>query len=113
MKTGLLLSFALLSVAALPAQDPDTFQVRWKDGRTANVQVVGLDGEKARLKLFIMEGSMVVTNKLDDFTAESAFAIEKAAAKPDSFEANFALAKKAVAMGLIPQAGARARAAIA
>src|SRR4029079_5096213 len=102
-----------LSVAALPAQDPETFQVRWKDGRTANVQVVKLDGDTARLKLFIMEGSMVVTNKLDDFTPESAFAIELAAAKPNSFEANFALAKKAVEKAMIPQAGARARAAIA
>jgi hypothetical protein len=108
----LALPLAFICVAAPRAQDPEAIRVRWKDGRSANAQVLGIEGDKARLKLFIMEGTMVVTNPLADFAPESAFAIETAAAKPESFEDQFGLAKKAADMGLIPQAGARARAAI-
>jgi hypothetical protein len=110
--------FALLCAAAPLAQDDevgavdDVLHVRWQDGRSANVEVLGIEDEIARLRVHVMGGSMVVTSPLADFTPESAFVIELAAADPQSFDANFALAKKAADLGLIPQAGARARAAI-
>ncbi len=105
---------ALPLVLLLPhAQDPETMSVHWKDNRTGNVQVMGVEGDKVRLKMFIMGGSTVITSPLADFTPESAFAIELAAAQPATFDAHFALAKKAGELHLVPQAGKQARAAVA
>jgi tetratricopeptide (TPR) repeat protein len=109
MKTALLslsLCFPLL------AQAPPTMSLTYKDGDMCNAQVVELKGGEVKLKVFVLGGSMQITRKLDDFAPLSAYAIELAAHKPETFDDHFAMARRAVDAGLVPQAGMQARAAI-
>lgn len=100
-------------IARLAAQDAPKLYLETVDGRQEHVQPLSLDGDKARYKVFVLGGEMTTTRRLADFTPESAFAFESALAAPKSFDQHFALAKKAASMGLLPQAGSAARAAIA
>jgi hypothetical protein len=106
MKT-LLVALAL----ALAAQDSKPIHVKTKAGKEASVQVLGLEGTKAHLKVFAMGGEVTLKRDLSEFTPESAFLIEMRATNPTTFEQHFGLAKKAAEMGLLPQAGGQARAA--
>ncbi|HEX5052514.1 MAG TPA: hypothetical protein VFZ65_12125 [Planctomycetota bacterium] len=110
MKTPLL--FLLLPVAALAAQESPTIDATMKDGRTERIQPLELNGDKARFRVFVLGGEMVVTRKLSDFSPDSAFRFEVATRKPDSFEDHFDMAKKAADLDLLPPAGAQARQAI-
>jgi tetratricopeptide (TPR) repeat protein len=75
-------------------------------------QVLSLDGDKAKLRVSILGGSMIVTQKLSDFAPISVFRIEVAAKSPNDFGSHFAMAKRAADLGLRTQAGYEARMAI-
>src|SRR5262252_1647002 len=106
---------ALLSLSLcfpLLAQDAPTMTLTYKDGEMCNAQVVALQGDVVKLKVMVLGGSMQITRKLDDFVPLTAYAIELQAHKPETFDDHFAMAKRAVDAGLVPQAGMQARAAI-
>jgi len=114
-------TLALLLAFALPSQDfallpqdpaPATLALRTTSGETINAQLLDCAGEKVKLKVFVMGGSMTVTNQLDDFEPASVFALELQAKKPKTYEDHFAMAKRAAQLHLLPQAGAQCRAAI-
>jgi hypothetical protein len=106
-----LLLVALLGATDLP-QEPEAMTVAFTDGRTERVQVLGLDGDTARLKLFMFGGEMQVKRRLADLAPESRFRVELEATKPQSFEDHFKMAKKAADLGLLSSAGTEARAAV-
>lgn len=110
MKPALTLVAFLL--APLMGQESTLLPVRMKDGRTENIVPLALNGELARFKVFVLGGEMTISRKLSEFEPESAFRFEVLATRPQTFAAHFELAKKAVAMDLLPQAGAEARKAI-
>lgn len=119
MKTLSLLTCVSLLVPQAPpespqaqVQEPKTLTLIERDGETVSAQVLGLRGDEAHLRVFILGGSMEVRRKLGDFAPASAFQIELEAKKPAGYEAHFELAKKAWELDLVPQAGSQARAAI-
>jgi hypothetical protein len=97
---------------ALAAQDSKPIYVKTKGGTEASVQVLGIEGTKAHLKVFAMGGEITLKRDLSEFTPDSVFLIEWRAADPKTFEQHLALAKRAAELGLLPQAGAQARAAV-
>jgi tetratricopeptide (TPR) repeat protein len=109
MKTVLL---TLSLCFPLMAQDAPTMTLTYKDGDMCKAQVVDLKADAVRLKVFVLGGSMQITRKLEDFVPLSAYAIELQARKPATFDDHFAMARRAVDAGLVPQAGMQARAAI-
>jgi tetratricopeptide (TPR) repeat protein len=109
MKAALLL---LLSLLLIPFQEPRTLTYNYKNGDSVNAQVIELKGEDVKLKVFVLGGSMQVTRKLAEFTPASIFMIEMEGKHPQGFDACFAMAKRAAELGLLPQAGAQARAAV-
>jgi tetratricopeptide (TPR) repeat protein len=108
MKTALLASLFSL----LPQQDPKTLSLIYQNGEHCNAQVLALDGDAVKLKLLVVGGHMQVKRRLADFTPASAFLIQMEAAQPTGFDQHFAMAKRAAELGLVPQAGKEARAAI-
>jgi tetratricopeptide (TPR) repeat protein len=102
----------LVTVLLLAPQDPKTYSLVYKNGETVNAQVVEVKGEDVKLKVLVMGGSMVVRRKLAEFMPSSAFVIDMEAKDPHDFDSHFAMAKRAAELGLVPQAGAQARAAI-
>ena len=108
MKTALLLPVLLL----LLPQDPKTIALTYKSGDSVNAQVLELQGEDVKLKVFVLGGYMQVKRKLADFAPASMFAIELEGKRPEGFEAHFAMAKRAAELGLVPAAGSQARAAV-
>lgn len=94
------------------AQGSSTIAVTTKDGRTLNVQVLGLADGRAELKVLGLGGEATIKRDLNDFRPESAFAIERRAIDPKTFEQHFALAKYAALLDLLPQAGLQARSAV-
>ena len=109
MKTFLLPLFLLLPAIPVAAQDPQPIQVKMKDGQTDRVVPLGVTGDMARYRVFVLGGEMTVTRSLAEFTPLSAFLFESALIAPNTFEQHFALAKNAADMDLLPQAGAAAR----
>lgn len=109
MKTALLLATLL----ALPSQDPKTVTLAYAQGGTVTAQVLGVDGDNAKLKVVLLGGAMEVTRPLADFTASSVFTIEREAAQPKDFDGHFKLAKRAAELELIKQTGNCCRAAVA
>jgi hypothetical protein len=107
-----LLAFGFVGRPAAGGDGPTRITVETLDGKTTQVEVLGIEGKRARLKIFIFEGEATILRNLSEYTPESAFLIEKAAAEPVSFEEHFALAKRAGELSLIPQAGSSARLAI-
>jgi len=104
------LTFFLTSVL-WTAQDASTIGVTTNDGRTLNVQVLGLANGMAELKIRSLGGEATIKRALTDFKPESAFAIELRATDPKTFEQYFAMAKRAAELDLLPQAGFQARSA--
>src|SRR5262249_44870496 len=102
MKSALL---PLLLCFPLLAQDAPTMTLTYKDGDSCSAQLVALKGDEVKLKVFVLGGSMQITRKLDDFAPLSAYAIQLQAHKPETFDDHFAMAKRAVDGGLVPQAG--------
>jgi len=102
----------LVTVLLLAPQDPKTYSLVYKNGESVNAQVVEVKGEDVKLKVLVMGGSMVVRRKLAEFMPSSAFVIDMEAKDPHDFDSHFAMAKRAAELGLVPQAGAQARAAI-
>src|SRR5262249_46555877 len=111
MKTALL-PLSLSLCFPLLAQDAPTMTLTYKDGESCSAQVVALKGDEVKLKVFVLGGSMQITRRLDDFVPLSAYAIELQAHKPVTFDDHFAMARRAVDAGLVPQAGVQARAAL-
>lgn len=109
MKSVLL---SLLLLPSLAAQEDAVLSLSLENGDSMRAQVLELEGDKAKLRVLVLGGSMQVTRPLSDFTPASAFHIEEAAAHPDSFDAHFALAKMAGDRRLLGPAGAHARAAV-
>src|SRR5262245_12305043 len=109
MKAALLLP---LSFLLFPLQEPKTLALNYKNGDSVNAQLIELKGEDVKLKMFVLGGSMQVTRKLAEFTPMSIFTIEMEGKHPEGFDGCFALAKRAAELGLLPQAGAQARAAV-
>jgi len=107
-----LLSFGLAGLPAAAADGPKRITVETLDGKVMQVEVLGIEGKRARLKMFIFDGEATLLRNLSEYTPESAFLIERAAANPVSFEDHFALAKRAGELSLIPQAGSSARLAV-
>jgi tetratricopeptide (TPR) repeat protein len=115
VKTLLALPVMLVVFAlGLPclAQDSSTIEVTTKDGRSLNVQVLGIKDNLAELKVFGFGGEATIKRDINDFRPESAFAIERRALDPKTFEQHFALAKQAALLDLLPQAGLQARSAV-
>lgn len=110
MKTILLLP--LLSFLQFAPQDPQAVALAYKNGETVHAQLVELNGEDVKLKVFVMGGSMTVRRKLAEFQPSSAFVLELEAKPPKGFDEHFAMAKRAMELGLVPQAGIQARAAV-
>ena len=108
----------LLLVAALAPQDPQdaakapSLTLRLKNGEVVRGELKSLQGDKAKLRVSIMGGHMVVTRRLDDFVPASVYRIELAAKPPGSFDEHLAMAQKAADYGLRPQAGVQARGAV-
>jgi tetratricopeptide (TPR) repeat protein len=76
------------------------------------VQVLGMKDNLAELKVIGLGGEATIKRDINDFRPESAFAIERRAIDPKTFEQHFALAKQAALLDLLPQAGLQARSAI-
>ncbi|MEQ1632144.1 MAG: hypothetical protein ABL997_07205 [Planctomycetota bacterium] len=112
MKILALSLLLICPIARLSAQEATKLYLETVDGRQEHVQPLSLDGDKARYRVFVLGGEMTTTRRLSDFTPESAFAFESAVTAPKTFDQHFALAKKAASLGLLPQAGTSARAAI-
>lgn len=108
MQTALVTTLFVLLVP----QDPKTVSITDTNGERIQVQVLSQDGESVKLKVFVLGGHMQVKRKLADFTPASVFVIERELNPPQGFDGHFAMAKRAVELGLVPQAGAQARAAI-
>src|SRR5262249_37222001 len=100
---------AILLAALLRAKDPAPISVTTKDGKSVTVQVLSLKDGKAKLKVTQIVGEMTVTRSLQDFEPLSAFMIEVRATDPKTYEQHFALAKRAVGLDLLPQAGHQLR----
>jgi len=100
---------ATFVAALITAQDPAPISVTTKEGKSATVQVVSLANGKVKLKITQIVGEMTVTRSLDDFEPLSAFMIEVRATDPKSYDQHFALAKRAAALDLLPQAGHQLR----
>ncbi len=100
---------ATLVAIVFAAQDPAPISVTTKDGKSVTASVVSLAGGKVKLKVTQIVGEITVTRSLDDFEPISAFMIEVRASDPKTYEQHFALAKKAVALELLPQAGHQLR----
>src|SRR5580765_3562282 len=107
MRAVLLLPLSFLLFAL---QDPKTLSLVYKNGDSVNAQVIELKGEDVKLKMFVLGGSMQVTRKLAEFTPMSIFTIEMENKHPEGFDGCFAMARRAADLGLLPQAGAQARA---
>jgi hypothetical protein len=120
MKLVLLTTIALLATASTSArsaqEDADressTTVVFLADGKTWRAQILGLDGDVARLRVFVLDSEVEMKRKLASFTPESQFQIELVAARPTTYDAHFAMAKKAAEKKLLGPAGAQARMAV-
>jgi hypothetical protein len=114
MKTSLFALLVLLLPVSDPlCQDPQSIQVRMKDGQFDRIVPLSLTGDTARYRVFVLGEEMTVTRKLSEFTPLGAFQFEEFVTAPKSFEDHFGLAKKAAQLGLLPQVGAAARRAVA
>ena len=100
---------ATFVAALITAQDPAPISVTTKDGKSVTVQVLSLANGRAKLKVTQIVGEMTVTRSLDDFVPLSAFMIEVRATDPKTYDQHFALAKRAAASDLLPQAGHQLR----
>src|SRR5262245_41389356 len=107
---------ALLSLAclALPivAQDSDLVALQLKTKETLHARVLEVQGDKATLRISMMGGEATVKRKLADFAPDSQMTILTLASKTDSVDSHWDLAKKAVGLGLVKEAGRELRAAI-
>lgn len=112
MKTPVL-ALLLLPLLTPLFQEPQPIQVKMKDGEIDRIVPLSLSGDTARYRVFVLGGEMTVTRKLSEFTPLSAYQFEATLQAPKTFDQHFALAKKAALMGLLPQAGSAARAAVA
>lgn len=115
VKTALFLMslFVLAPDAAEAPQDPKTLTLTTNDGETVKAQVLAITGDSAKLKVSVLGGTMTVTRKLADFAPLSVFRIEQVARPANDYDSHFALAQRAGELGLLPQAGAELRAAVA
>ena len=114
MKTAL--AFAALLLVVQDPQQPKSEQLvelKKVNGDSIVGAVVEVVHEKVKLRVPMLDGSMVVTNKLSDFEPASVLLIEAALNPPTGFDGHFAMAKKAAEAGLLPKAGTEARAAVA
>ena len=109
--TVLLVSFVFSATAR--AQDPKTIAVQNKNGTSARVQVLGMEGEKVRIRVLVFGGSMELKKRLSDFEPASGFRVEVEATQPKTYDAHFALAKKAASLRLLKPAGTQCKAAVA
>lgn len=97
---GLLALQATASPVAQVSADPELISVRFKNGTLARVHVVGIQGERVELREFVFDGGMNVRHALDEFEPISAFRVELAARKPQSFEGHAAMARRAAELEL-------------
>jgi len=107
-----LLSLGFVGRPVTPSDGGKRLTVETLDGKVSQVEVLGIEGKRARLKIFVFDGDATILRNLSEYTPESAFLIEKAASSAVSFEEHFALAKRAGELGLIPEAGSSARLAV-
>src|SRR5262249_39889350 len=100
---------SILAATLLSAQDPAPISVTTKDGKSVTVQVVSLKNGKAKLKVTQIVGEMTVPGSIGASEPLSAFMIEVRATDPKTYDQHFALAKRAVGLDLLPQAGHQLR----
>lgn len=94
------------------APDPDILSVQFADGPLARVRVLGFDQDRVKLRMIVLDGSMEVLHRLDEFEPGSAFRIELAARNPQSYEEHFALAKRAASLDLWRETGQQVASAL-
>lgn len=102
---------ALLAFS-LPAQDSDLVALQLKSKETLHARVLGVQGDKASLRISMMGGEATVKRKLADFMPDSQMTIHTLANKTDTIDAHWTLAKQAASLGLIKEAGRELRAAV-
>lgn len=101
-----LLVFVLSLGAAAQAPEPMTYLLKNHDYLTG--RVVAVDGDVAVIDVTIMGGSAKIRRRLADFAPASEFEIRATMAPPVTFEDHVALAKTAVRLDLLGQAGEHA-----
>ena len=112
------LASALLALTATPDElegrvpDQDILSVQFTNGTIARVRVLGMENGLIKLREIVLDGSMEVRHRLDEFEPSSAFRIELAARNPQTYEDHFAMAKRAAAFDLSNEAGQQVAAAM-
>lgn len=112
MKTFLLALSLCLSASSQDPQSAKRMYLRMQDGSVLSGTFVRLEGDTVTLRANVLDGTMEVRRKLDQFEPASAWRLEMAADPPTDYAEHFAMARKAARRGLLKQAGNEARAAL-
>ena len=103
MAHALLASLLLFGSGYQDPAEPSAFTLKTRE--TITGRLLGVEGDKALIKVSIMDGSATIRRRLADFTPESEFRIRMQATPPKSFEDHMKMAQTAIELGIPPQAG--------
>lgn len=102
------LSLLLAALQAPGSQEPAATTFELKTRETLTGRVLGMEEEWVLLSVQLMGGSTTVRRRIGDFAPESELRIRRQIAPPATFEEQLGMAKTAVRLGLLPQAGVHA-----
>jgi tetratricopeptide (TPR) repeat protein len=102
------LSLLLAALQAPGSQEPAATTFELKTRETLTGRVLGMEDEWVLLSVQLMGGSTTVRRRIGDFAPESELRIRRQIAPPATFEEQLGMAKTAVRLGLLPQAGIHA-----
>lgn len=101
--------FMLLACLPLPPmQDPEPIGFLLKTQETITGSLLRLDRDTVVLRVEFLGGGATVRRSLADFAPGSAFEILLLASPPSTFAEHLQMAKQAVQLGILPQAGRQA-----
>jgi hypothetical protein len=90
-----------------PAHPTETsFLTRSREALTGHV--LAIDGDRVVMHVVFMDGSATIRRKLSDFTPVSQLLIQLQLAPPTTFAEHLAIARRAIELGILPQAGEHA-----
>ncbi len=104
----LLLLLAIALLFGTPIQDPVPTTYFLKSHETLAGHVVALDGESAVIDVTFFGGSARIRRRLVEFAPASEFEIRMVVAPPTTFADHLKMAKTAVRLGIMGQAGEQA-----
>ncbi|MCU0864616.1 MAG: hypothetical protein MUC36_12530 [Planctomycetes bacterium] len=101
-----LLSSVLAAPPQAPAEPLTSFLLRSQ--QTIHGRAVAIEGDWVVLDVVFLDGSATIRRQLDDFGPVSQLRIHQQVTPPITFEDHLAMARRAIALEVLPQAGEHA-----